>query len=310
MLYNSLGILIVEIFKYIMMYLILFPAVIIMILITICKTINKKNDNKIFSYRIIIISFAFSIVLSANINSFFVKSIASINGEKDSDLKYIINEVIDFNERKTEIIYAKTDEIKIYGRYYLDIRNGEYVIPLSDMAKSVIIKNLLYNNEYGEQMNFNNKIEVYKNTKFVKSINGIDINSDYDRINEFKEEQKYKIKINITEDGYLLYAAEGCTLDEFINNENAMVCIYNERGEEIVNTAQIFGNEYIANTFGENLNINSFRIFCHQNGTCYAYVCTRENKWSELEKVSNGIKFRVDSKKQIIDFNVIDSSQL
>lgn len=132
-------------------------------------------------------------------------------------------------------------------------------------------------------MNFTNEIEVYKNTKFVKSINGIDINSDYYTRNEFKEKQKYKIKINITEDGYLKYETEGCTLEEFINNENAIVSIFNEHGEEVADTAKMFGKEAnIANTFGENLNINRFIVYCYPEGTNYAYVCTREKIGGEF----------------------------
>lgn len=334
MLYNSIGILILEIVLYLGLYTIVIPLflmLLINILLGILKIGNKRREKE-YLIGTILVSMILGIFLSNNINVLFSKKITSINGKKNSDLKSIINQIADFKGKKTELIYAKTKDIIIdidtklvrktgrsaSGRYnaseksyyksyyYLNIRNGEYIIPLSDMTKPIVIEKLLYDKEYGEQANLTNTIELYKNTKYVKSINGIDINSDNETIEKFSNEKGYKIKIKITEDGYLEYETDGCDLEEYINNEDVGVAIYNESEELIVTTFQIFGaKKNLDKTFYGNLNINILAIYCYPDGTYYAYVCKKKNKWGEIERESNPVKFRVE-KKKIIDFETME----
>lgn len=326
MLYDSIGILILEIISYLGVYVVLIPITFftfINILLGIFKIQNEKNE-KICLISTIIVAIMLAIFLSNNISIIFNKETTSINGKKDNDLKSIINQIVDFKERKTEIIYAKTEDITTYTvrvrnktvrvrnkkdevnrykhYYYLNIRNGDYIIPLSDEAKSIVIEGLLYDKEYGEQANFTNKIEVYQNTKYIKSINGIDIRSDYETRKKFINEKEYKIKIRVNEDGYLEYETEGCTLAEYINNENVGIAVYNESEDLIVTTFQIFGDN-INKTFNSNLNINRLAMYCYLDGTYYAYICKKDN-WNGLEIKSNAVKFRV-KKREAIDFETI-----
>lgn len=332
MLYNSIGMLILEIILYLIVYVVVIPLaffIFINILLGILKLRNEKNDKRCL-VGTIIVSIILAIFLSNNINVIFNKKITSINGKKDSDFKSIINQIVDFKEKETEIIYAKTKDIKTYTEtklvnktvrrsngkirnegsryeyyYYLNIRNGDYIIPLSDMAKPIIIETLLYDKEYGEHTNFINKIEVYKNTKYIKSINGIDINSDYETREKFSNEKEYKIKIRTNEDGYLEYETEGCTLEEYINNENVGIAIYNEVENLIVTTFQIFGaTDNLNKTFNGNLNINRLAMYCYPDGTYYAYVCKKDN-WGKIELKSNAVKFRVE-KRKVIDFETME----
>lgn len=318
MLYDSIGILILKIILYLSVYVVLVPVtffICINILLGILKISNEKNDKRCFRCTIIV-SIILSFFLANNINVIFYKEITSINGKKDSDLKSIINQIVDFKERKTEIIYAKTEDITSYTEtiryiddevnrneyyYYLNIRNGDYIIPLSDMTKSTVIETLLYDKEYGEQANLINKIEVYQNTKYIKSINGIDISSDYETREKFIREKEYKIKIRVNEDGYLEYETEGCTLAEYINNENVGIAVYNESEDLIITTFQIFSAEDNKNKiFNSNLNINRLAMYCYSDGTYYAYICKKDN-WNELEIKSNAVKFRVE-KREVISF--------
>lgn len=191
MLYNSISILVLDIICYLLLYIVAIPTAIFLvinILVSVCKIRNKKNDNKIFVVSIIV-SIILSIILSNYVNIIFRYNTTSINNKKYSDLKSIICEVIDFKEKKTEIIYVEMEDLQIYNEhkyikgsnsekynkeiyYYLNIRNSEYIIPISNVVDYNKIHDLLYNKEFG---NRNIKIEVYKNTKFIKSINGIDI---------------------------------------------------------------------------------------------------------------------------------------
>ena len=170
------------------------------------------------------------------------------------------------------------------------------------MADPIVIENLLYNKNYGEQVNYLNKIEVYKNTKFIKSINGIDIDSDYETRKKFSKEKEYKIEIKISEDGILQYETEGCTLEEYIhNNEDVTVGVYNELGDFVVIAGQLFGSkeEKLNKTFIEELNINKLAMHCYPDGIYYAYVC--KGNLGNLEIISNAVKFRVE-KRKAIDF--------
>lgn len=324
MLYNSMGILILEMILYIVVYIVVIPLVLyksVSIFLEILKVKNKQNSKKIFACSIFVL-IILSVLLSNNVSVVFNSTTTSINGKKDSDLQSRINQILDFKERKTEIIYAKTENINTFNEtvrtrqqrsdgtyrykerryYYLNIRDGEYIIPLSSMADPIVIENLLYNKNYGEQVNYLNKIEVYKNTKFIKSINGIDIDSDYETRKKFSKEKEYKIEIKISEDGILQYETEGCTLEEYIhNNEDVTVGVYNELGDFVVIAGQLFGSkeEKLNKTFIEELNINKLAMHCYPDGIYYAYVC--KGNLGNLEIISNAVKFRVE-KRKAIDF--------
>jgi len=325
MLYNSIGMLILDIIVYFFVYIVVTPLlffIVLNIIISILKLRTEQNDKKLFIGSIIV-AIVMSIVLSYNISFIFMEKTTSIKGKKYSDLKSLINQIVDFNVKSTEIIYVSSDDIKTFNiqttrksrstdrisyrtsevwNYYLDIRNGDYIIPLSSMAAPLIIEDLLYNNNYGEQVNYLNEIEVYKNTKYIKSINGIDIDSDYETRKKFSKEKEYKIKIKISENGVLQYETEGCTLEEYIhNNEDVTVGVYNERGECVVIAGQLFGSkeEKLNKTFLEELNINKLAVICYPDGIYYAYVC-KENL-GKLEIISNAVKFRVE-KRKAVDF--------
>lgn len=51
---------------------------------------------------------------SINVNILSGRTTTSINGKKDNDLKSIINQIIDFKEKETEIICVETKDINIY----------------------------------------------------------------------------------------------------------------------------------------------------------------------------------------------------
>ena len=175
-----------------------------------------------------------------------------------------------------------------------------YRIRGKELESILKIKYLLYNEDYGEQANLTNTIEVYKNTKYIKSINGIDID-DYEAIEKFRKEKEYKIKIKINNEGYLNYETEGCTLDEYINNNDVCVAIYNESEDLVKNTFQIFGPiENLNKTFNGNLNINTLAWYCYPDGKYYVYVCEREN-FGKIVPKSNAVEFIVE-KKKAIDF--------
>lgn len=325
MLYNSFGILIIEIILFLVVYVAVVPLILffaINILLGILKINDKKNEKEFFIGSILL-SIILSIFLSNSISMIYNKEATVINGKKSKDLKTMINQIVDFNQKKTEFIYATTKEIESVGeikkrttnrgRYennyynYLTIRDGEYIIPLSSNVTQITIERLLYNKSYGEQVDFENKIEVYKNTKYIKSINGIDID-DYEEIEAFCKEKEYKIKINITEDGYLKYKTEGCTLNEYINNENVTVGIYNESGELKIYTSQFLNSneEGKDETFNGELNINKLAMCCYPDGTYYAYVCKKDDTGYKSEKVSNGIEFKVKQRK-VIEFNTMEN---
>lgn len=174
------------------------------------------------------------------------------------------------------------------------------------MTKEVSIEELLYDKDYGEQANVLNKIEVYKNTKYVKTINGIDINTDYENREKFRSEKDYKIKIKITKDGYFEYEAEGCTFDEYLNNEEVGLAIYDKSKKLVVSTFQIFGiKDNLSETFKSNLNISKMAMYCYPDGTYYIYVCERSDK-GEIEIKSNAIKLEVQ-KRKAIDFEVVQN---
>lgn len=309
MLYNSMGILILEMIFYIVVYIVIIPLVLyklVSVFLEILKIKNTQKSKKNFICSIVVL-IIFSVLLSNKVSYLFDSTTTSIKGKKASDLQSIINQILDFKERETEIIYAKAENINAFNetvrtgqQAYLNIRDGEYTIPLSSMAVPIVIEDLLYNENYGEQVNYLNQIEVYKNTKFVKSINGIDIDSDYETKKAFSKEKEYKIEIKISEGGNLQYETEGCTLEEYIHyNEDITVGVYNELGNFVVTAGQLFGSkeEKLSKTFIEKLNINELAKLCYPDGIYYAYVC--KGKTGNLEIISNAVKFKVEKRRAI-----------
>lgn len=318
---------------YMAYYIIVIPFAflgIINILSEIFKIRNEKNDRKIFLISVFL-SISLSVILSSSINIVFKDNVTRIKEQSYSDLKWIVNIITDSTEKETEIIYVKTKDISMYDErkikkglkkpsnisyttyYYMNIENGEFIIPVKNSETYTIIHNLLYK-EYGEQKNHINAIEVYKNTKFIKAINGIDLDSNSEKIQNFINEKEYKIKINISNKGNFIFEPKGCTLDEFVTKRNARVCVLNEKGEEILDIRQIYKEEeYFSNILNKKVSINELGFHCYKDGKYY--VCVKydgqvyhidDSTVFRKKETSNSIKFKVE-KRKVLEFNVMEN---
>lgn len=207
--------------------------------------LTKKKQITLTS-KTIKIAIVLAIIISAlilNYTSDYKKY--KIDGSRVYGIEMYVKTLGDIISRDT--IDIKSNKVKLeieqeyvggrYGSghmityYYLNINDGEYVIPIEREDK---VEALLYNNTYGERTI--NTITVYKNSKFVKAVNGIDISEDATQINEFIKNKGYKINIKLGEDKTIYYETEGCTLDEFINNEIVFLCVFNENEKMVYNT--------------------------------------------------------------------------
>lgn len=103
----------------------------------------------------------------------------------------ISNKTIEIKTNNWKIIHDIRSRRKhnIYD-YYLEINEGEYIIPIGNVAK---VRALLYQSSYGE--NSINVITVYKNSKIIKEINGVDLSAESYEIYEFANNKQYKINI-------------------------------------------------------------------------------------------------------------------
>lgn len=324
MLYNSFLHIFLHVVLFISFYLLLIPAVLFYLYV---KKFHLKDGK--FEIVAIIMFFLIPIIMSLTLNLIPIK-ISSYKGNTPSDFKAIVNEIIDFNKKETEIVYAITNNINIYsvkntyfnnikisdytivlnnkGKqsvenvYYININNGEYIIPLSDITKAMAIEKLLYNGEYGEQSSIENKIEIYKHTKFIKSINGIDINSSQEIINNYQENNRYKINLNITEDGYFKYDTNGFSFDDFISYENAVLCMFDENDEVVYNSSQVFGKD---KTNFSLLSIKNVAMYCAPGKSCSIYMCGSNNR--DLIKSSNAVKvFMKENIREIDSYEILN----
>mgnify|MGYP007131982092 CR=1 FL=1 len=191
----------------------------------------------------------------------------------------ITNQTIEVNTDKVKVVqdtiylgsYKKFDHEE--KGYYLDIDDGKYVIPVININ---VVRPLLYTYSYGEKTN--NKIILYKNSKLIKSINGVEL-SDNEAIKEFLNNKYYTVSLYVQQDNKIKCETVGCTVEEFIsNNRYTWLCVLNDK-EEIVKYIDI-KNEMPVN-LPVDLKDGKYEVcFCKYHG-------------SKLERESNSIKFTI-----------------
>ena len=245
----------------------LISVIILSTIILINLTFNTKNttDKKKRVKKIRIISTIVLLLILIIINNHNLDGYKeyTINGRKIYWIEMYIRNLSDIITADT--IDIQTDDVKVinematingsrgnlsyYTVYYLDINNGEYIIPFKKIYSgktpvmdifnnNVVEKNLLYKSAEGEK----NTITVYKNSKLIKAINGVELNGDKEKlnekINEFLKKKEYEISISIKEDKTIEYITEGCTVDEFFSKEKdkLLLGIFNEENRMVINT--------------------------------------------------------------------------
>lgn len=262
---------------------ILFTAVMGIIIINVLPIIilRKTNEVELTSKHmpIIVLIITVIFIISLSITDTYDRYV--IDGKRVYGIEMVFNTFKDVMTNKTieieaydyEIIHEKelTRKYK-YNKYYLSINEGEYIIPIGNKNKVLL---LLYNYSYGE--NAINKIETYKNSKIIKAINGIKLSAKDDEIYEFAQNKQYKINIVLQPNKQTItYQTIGCTLNELLKNEDIYLSIFDK------NDRAVF-EKYI--TKGEDvLPVNLI------DGKYRAYVCTHVFK---LEKISNGIEYEI-----------------
>ena len=188
----------------------------------------------------------------------------------------ISNKTIEIKTNNWKIIHDIRSRRKhnIYD-YYLEINEGEYIIPIGNVAK---VRALLYQSSYDE--NSINVITVYKNSKIIKEINGVDISAEYSEINEFLDNKQYKINIVLQPDKTIAYQTYGCTVDEFISNEDVCLSIFDKNDKAV---------------FVKTIKESTDELPVHlDDGKYSAYICTHI---MNLEKISNSIVYEVKNGK-------------
>ena len=193
----NIVIIILQTITYLLCYLIVFPLLVMLglmllyffyLLIFNRKKLEVKEDNinddlnesnKVETngkYILILITiWIVFIFISNKISLVMMDDACTIDYKKISDLNYLIGNYKDMIYKETEILYINTNDIKFdfFGENkYLNIENGKYLIPIS-IVNYYEIKDILNLNKHDEQLNMLNEIEVFKNTKYIKSINGI-----------------------------------------------------------------------------------------------------------------------------------------
>jgi len=166
----------------------MFPFVILIML----PIISKKSDKVLLtSKHTPIMVLTLLIIFALNLNYLAIKQCEhyTINGKKVSGIEAAIRILGDTINNET--IEIKTNDIKTTGyiwkylsggkhstrlgspieQYYLNINDYDYLIPIFNRSDKV--DNLLYQNSYYESGI--NTITVYKNSKIIKQINGIDL---------------------------------------------------------------------------------------------------------------------------------------
>lgn len=248
--------------------------------------LRKSNEVKLTSKHIPIIVFIMLIIFAFNLNYIAIYPYReyTINGKKVYGMEMtfrtlgdiISNETIEIKTNNCEIVHniRSRNRYTIYD-YYIKINEGEYIIPIGSASK---VRGLLYQNSYGE--NSINTITVYKNSKIIKDINGIDLSAEDNEIYEFANNKQYKINIALQPDNTITYQTVGCTIDEIISNEKIYLCIFDENNNEVFwNNAKDEKAELPTNL---------------RDGKYSAYICTH---YIKLEKISNSIVYEIKDKK-------------
>lgn len=211
----------------------------------------------------------------------------TINNKKINEFEMIYNVFRDCIFKQTEEIQLNNirfdTDLKFYHTrsgtnrfvkdYYITIDTNKYIIPINQYEKAT---RLIYSNNYGEKSV--NTITVYKNSKLVKSINGIELTADFDEIKKFINEQEYIVNVNLNENGIIEYRTIGCTFNEFINNEIAYLCTLNEQGKTKVQ--QDLKDE---NKLPTNLANGTYR------------VCVCKLKGGQMVEVGNCIRYQLNN---------------
>ena len=248
--------------------------------------LRKSNEVKLTSKYIPIIVLIILVIFAFNLNysAIYPYREYTINGKKVYGMELtfrtlgdiINNETIEIKTNNCEIIHdiRYRNHYTIYD-YYLKINEGEYIIPIGSASK---VRGLLYQNSYGE--NSINTITVYKNSKIIKEINGLNLSAEDNEIYEFAYNKSYKINIALQPDNTITYQTVGCTIDEFINNEKIYLCIFDENNNEVYwNNVKDKKTELPTNL---------------KDGKYFAYICTH---YMKLEKISNSIVYEIKDKK-------------
>ena len=248
--------------------------------------LRKSNEVKLTSKYIPIIVLIILVIFAFNLNysAIYPYREYTINGKKVYGMELtfrtlgdiISNETIEIKTNNCEIIHdiRYSNHYTIYD-YYLKINEGEYIIPIGSASK---VRGLLYQNSYGE--NSINTITVYKNSKIIKEINGLDLSAEDNEIYEFAYNKSYKINIALQPDNTITYQTVGCTIDEFINNEKIYLCIFDENNNEV---------------FWNNVKDEKTELPTNlKDGKYFAYICTH---YMKLEKISNSIVYEIKDKK-------------
>lgn len=248
--------------------------------------LRKSNEVKLTSKYIPIIVLIILVIFAFNLNysAIYPYREYTINGKKVYGMELtfrtlgdiISNETIEIKTNNCEIIHdiRYGNHYTIYD-YYLKINEGEYIIPIGSASK---VRGLLYQNSYGE--NSINTITVYKNSKIIKEINGLDLSAEDNEIYEFAYNKSNKINIALQPDNTITYQTVGCTIDEFINNEKIYLCIFDENNNEV---------------FWNNVKDEKTELPTNlKDGKYFAYICTH---YMMLEKISNSIVYEIKDKK-------------
>jgi hypothetical protein len=188
----------------------------------------------------------------------------------------INNKTIEIKTNNWKIIHDRrlTRRHTIYD-YYLEINEGEYIIPIGNANK---VRALLYQNSYGEKST--NTITVYKNSNIIKEINGVDLSAKDNEIYEFANMKQYKINIVLQAAQTISYQTIGCTVDEFISNEDVCLSIFDKNDKAV---------------FVKTIKESTDELPVHlDDGKYYAYICTHI---MNLEKISNGIVYEIKDGK-------------
>lgn len=248
--------------------------------------LRKSDEVSLTSKHIPIIVLIILIIFAFNLNYTAIRPYEkyTIDSKKIYGIEMTFRALGDIISNKT--IEIKTNNWKIIHDirvrrthniydYYLEINEGEYIIPIGNPNK---VSALLYQSSYGE--NSINTITLYKNSKLLKEINGVDLSAKDNEIYEFANNKKYKINIVLQSDKTIAYQTFGCTVDEFISNEHICLSIF-DKNDEVV--------------FVKTIKESTDELPVHLNDGKYsAYICTHI---MNLEKISNSVVYEIKDGK-------------
>ncbi len=258
-----------------------------MVISTLPIIILRKSDEvNLTSKHIPIIVLIIFIIFVFNLNYTSIYEKYTINSKKIYGIEMTFRALGDIVSNKT--IEIKTNNWKIihdqrfrYKRsgylydHYLEINEGEYIIPIGNPTQ---VSSLLYQSSYGGKSN--NTITVCKNSKIIKKINGVDLSAKDNELYEFVNNKQYKIEIVLQSDNKITYQTLGCTVDEFIRNENVYLNIFDK------NDKFVFAKKIKVGT-------DELPVFS-ADGKYSAYICPSIMSY---KKISNSIVYEIKNGK-------------